>query len=183
MKYSKSLFKVLVLFAVALSFFAICSFLGLNTVSADETGVPIDAAHFPDENFRQYVSKSWDSNSDGYLSDNEADACNYLSCPSDVKDMTGVEYFSKLTSIYVWGGQLAKLDVSKNTALRTLNVSNTQLTSLDLSKNTELNKLICTNNKLTSLNISANTALWELECYGNQLTALDVRARTLIYPN
>ena len=70
--------------------------------------------------------------------------------------------------------EVSSLNLSKNTALRTMNFQMLGLTSLDVSKNTVLTKLYCYNNQLTSLDVSQNTALTNLRCDRNQLTALDV---------
>ena len=70
--------------------------------------------------------------------------------------------------------KLTNLDVSKNTTLTKLSCGNNQLTSLDVSKNTALTYLSCGNNQLTSLDVSKNTALTYLSCGWNQLTNLDV---------
>jgi len=67
------------------------------------------------------------------------------------------------------------LDVTKNTALKSLSVTSNQLTSLDVSKNTALKKLWCDFNQLTSLDVSNNTALEWLYCPSNSLTSLNMR--------
>ena len=79
---------------------------------------------------------------------------------------------------------LTSLDVSKNTALITIYAPYNQLTSLDVSKNTALQNLTLHDNQLTSLDVSNNTALIELNVHGNQLTSLDVSSNTnLTYLN
>jgi len=72
------------------------------------------------------------------------------------------------------------LDVSKNTALTSLNCGRNQLTSLDLSKNTALTYLDCDGNQLMSLDVSKNTALYYLGCDESQLTSLDVSKNTAL---
>ena len=49
--------------------------LPLNTIEthAAEGDVAIDEAHFPNENFRNYVSREFDTNKDGKLSRDELD--------------------------------------------------------------------------------------------------------------
>ncbi len=44
---------------------------GEEAVPAEAGDVPIDAAHFPDAAFREYVSNEFDSNHDGVLNDND----------------------------------------------------------------------------------------------------------------
>ena len=66
--------------------------------------------------------------------------------------------------------KLTGLDVSKNSALTSLNCANNQLTNLDVSKNRALTYLYCSNNRLTGLDVSNNTTLAFLECTYNSLT-------------
>ena len=76
--------------------------------------------------------------------------------------------------------EVSSLNLSKNTALRTMNFQMLGLTSLDVSKNTALSELYCFGNQLTSLDVSKNTALTVLRCFNNQLTSLDVSNNTAL---
>lgn len=78
-----------------------------------------------------------------------------------------------------WNG-ITNLDLSGNTALKTLICDSNRLSKLNLSKNTELEYLSCESNQLTSLDVSKNTKLNELYCLGNQLTNLDVSKNTTL---
>ena len=119
-----------------------------------------------------------------------------------IKDLTGIQYFTNLTSLNCSSNKLTTLDLSKNTALTSLvcssnpltilDVSNNtalasldcsfirQLTTLDVSKNTALASLDCSFNKLTTLDVSNNTALTSLNCRYNQLITLDVSKNTAL---
>ncbi|MBO9583149.1 MAG: T9SS type A sorting domain-containing protein [Flavobacterium sp.] len=72
---------------------------------------------------------------------------------SNIKDLTGIEYFTSLTTLDVSNNQLTSLDVSNNLLLETLNASSNQLTTLDLSKNTKLKIVYVVNNPLVYLNL------------------------------
>jgi hypothetical protein len=98
----------------------------------------------------------------------------------NISDLTGIEYFTALTTLYCQDNQLTSLDVSTNTALEVLRCHNNQLTSLDVSQNTALTVLECSQNNLTTLDVSQNTALTELECDQNNLTTLDVSQNTAL---
>jgi len=95
-------------------------------------------------------------------------------------DLSGIEYFTKLTKLNCRSNQLTTIDVSKNSALTVLNCGANQLTALDVSKNTALTVLSCSDNQLTTLDVSKNTALEQLDCYKNQLTTLDVSKDTAL---
>ena len=97
-----------------------------------------------------------------------------------ITNLTGVEHFTGLESLWCDGNQLTSLDVSKNTWLKRLWCNGNPLTSLDVSKNTALKELHCGGNQLTSLDVSKNTALVDLDCSGTQLTSLDVSKNTAL---
>lgn len=171
--------------------------------------VPIDEAHFPDEVFREFVSKQ-DSNKDGVLNKEEAKnvtqihfnyAKDWLSSKR-VKSLKGIEYFTALSILTCTWAELTSLDVSKNKALHrldcsgniilnALNVSgcseleyldcsSNMLTSLDVSSCVALDTLDCELNRLITLNVSGCTALTWLKCNRNQLTKLDVTHNTAL---
>ena len=113
--------------------------------------VPIDASHFPDENFRNYV-KHFDTNNDGILSTGEIEKVTFIYVYNRaITDLTGVEFFTELQTLYCHYNQLTTLDVSGCTALQNLDCSYNQLTTLDVSKNPSLKYLNCSYNQLTTL--------------------------------
>ena len=144
--------------------------------------ISINEENFPDENFRAVIAASdIDTNQDGILSEEEIAGVTFIKVEShNISNLTGIEYFTALSSLWCGGNQLTSLDVSKNTALKYLFCSKNQLTSLDVSKNTELMQLGCSSNHLTSIDISKNVALTSLECGSNQLTSLDISKNTAL---
>ena len=116
---------------------------------------------------------------DGKVQTDKIDKLTYLDISnSSIVDLTGIQDFVSLTTLYCYGNQLTSLDVSKNIALVSLGCSDNQLASLDVSMNTALKDLYCNSNQLTSLDISKNTALENLACENNQLATLDVSKNT-----
>lgn len=137
--------------------------------------IAVDAANFPDVNFRNYVSDKIDANHNGFLSSAEISNVKSISLTSKkVSDLKGIEYFSSLTALYCAGAQVTSLDVSRNTKLEILYCYKNRLTSLDVSQNPALKDLQCGNNQLTSLDVSRNPQLTCLRCGYNQITSLDV---------
>lgn len=155
-----------------------------GTSQPDETGdVPIDPAHFPDENFRKYLGqKAIDDDKNGILSQTEREKVTaiVLHSAGNISDLTGIKYFPNLKELYCNGGDLANLDVSQNTKLTNLYCYNNQLTSLDVSENPELTYLKCGSNQLTRLDLHVNTALETLICDNNQLTSLNLSSNTAL---
>ena len=146
-----------------------------------ETGdVEINVINFPDDNFRAIVS-FFDADKSNTLSATEIAAVKYLSCYNKkVKDLTGIEHFTALTTLQCDYNELTTLDISKNTALTILTCVKNQLTVLDVSRNADLKRLLCFGNKLTALDVGNNTALEALSCDSNELTALDVSKNTVL---
>ena len=149
-------------------------------VNLKRDGVVINSTNFPNQNFRNYVSStSIDKNGDGFLGKSEIAKVTSLNVNGrSITSLTGIEYFTELTSLDCSTNSLTSLNLSNNTKLTKLFCSNNRLTALDVSKNTALTTLDCSNNQLTTLDVSKNTALTYLYCSNNQLTSLDLSKNT-----
>ncbi len=153
---------------------------GVCSVCGYSAGTEINAANFPDENFRNYINEQqFDKNGDGYLSDEEiADVKEINVNDKDISDMTGIELFTEITILRCSRNNLEVLDVSKNTNLEVFECSSNRLSSLDVSQNTKLSTFSCSINMLSSLDVSRNTQLMTLNCSGNLISSLDVTGNT-----
>ena len=121
------------------------------------------------------INEGVDTNGDSLISYTEAEVITYLQVDDeDISDMTGIESFINLDTLYCRWNELTSLDLSNCTALKTLDCMYNQLISLDVSNNTILTELICYDNQLTSLDVSNCIALESLSCEYNQLSSLDV---------
>ncbi|MBR6456334.1 MAG: ribosomal protein L7/L12 [Prevotella sp.] len=131
--------------------------------------IAINEANFPDEKFRNWLLAQ-DYGTDEILTPAEIDTVTSINVSGkSIADLTGIEHFTALTTLYCYSNQLTSLDVSKNTALKYLDCGNNKLTALDVSKNTALKSLYCYRNQLTSLDVSGCTALTTLRCYSNSI--------------
>ena len=90
----------------------------------------------------------------------------------NISDLTGIENFTLLKNLHVWGNPLLNFDLSNNYYLEWLTISNSNISYIDLSNNLNLQKLNCSDNQLTLLDLSSNDNLGELDCSNNQLTSL-----------
>ena len=182
-RFSKRTRLVSALLTLAMVF----TFLPFSAFAAEPEPVPIDADHFPDEAFRNYLlnenlyvtSIKIDQDGDHKLSETERNAVDtiYVEEGYDGQKLTslqGIEFFPNLRYLLCGENNLTSLNVSKNKKLEQLYCYENNLNSLDVSKNTALQDLICSQNNLTSLDVSKNTALINLVCWKNQLTSLDV---------
>ena len=175
----------------------------IKAFTVPEPPLPINAENFPDNAFREYISKNFDSDKDNALSKQEIAEARKIDAPKkEIKNLKGIEYFTNLTEInlnnnhikhvdlsnnvnlealYLADNNLTSLDVKNNTALISLDVSSlivadsrNNLTFLDISNNHALRMLNVKNNRLAELDISNNANLVELNASGNKLTAIDV---------
>ena len=158
-------------------FILLCLGLVLLCVTA-MADVAIDAEHFPDAGFRNYVQK-FDKDKDLTLSSSELEKVTSI----DVKQrgltsLNGIEYFTSLNSLECSSNRLTKLDLSSNIVLKTLQCYSNQLMELDVSRCAKLDFLNCSDNKLTKLDVIMNTGLRCLNFTRNQLTEIDLSKNT-----
>ncbi len=110
--------------------------------------IPIDAIHFPDAKFRNWLL-SQEYGQDGELTPTEIAGVGSMDVSNQqIADLTGIEYF---------------------TSLKDLNCRDNQLQVLDVSQNTNLTHFDCANNRLTSLNMTGCSPTASFQCFGNQL--------------
>lgn len=131
----------------------------------------------PDINFeKKLIALGIDSGvADGKVLTNNVSKLTTLNVSSSsIVNLTGIQDFKAMTTLYCYGNKLTSLDVSKNVALTTLWCFENKLTSLDVSKNVALTTLYCYVNQLTTLDVSKNTSLENLNCRANLLSTLDI---------
>ena len=138
--------------------------------------LPEVAVYIPSEAFlNTLVSMGVDSNQDGLISCEEAEALEtMLLPPAGIRDLTGLQAFINLDSLTITLNPLDAIDLSPNTELRYLNITYCELNQLDISKNLQLETLICGRNKLTEIDLSHNQVLSTLVVNNNRLSHLDL---------
>ena len=93
----------------------------------------------------------------------------------NIADLTGIEGFKALQSLYCNSNQLTSLDLSQNINLTVVWCYGNHIGSLDVSQNSMLTTLLCQNNSLTSLDVSQNLMLTSLQCHTNpNLSCIEV---------
>ncbi len=138
------------------------------------------ADYFPDANFRAALLNLYPK---GYIVTSDVNSCTTLNVTDkSISNLTGVKYFSRLTTLYCSNNNLSSLDLSALTQLKTLNASSNKLTSvtlpskletLDLSYNKTFSTFSWLNSSLKSLNVDNCYGLTTLSVYNNSsLTSL-----------
>ena len=140
--------------------------------------IPVDESHFKDAKFRAWVSDNCDTDHSGSLSDSEIAAVTAITPGESVTGITtlkGIEYFTNLTDLDIDGYSLTSLDLSGNTKLTVLYCSNLAAGSLDLTKNTALKTVSLYECQIKTLNMKGLTQLTQLNVEeSKKLTALDL---------
>ena len=129
--------------------------------------------YVPDDNFEAYLEASGMGNgiaNDDYVTTANINTVNGLYLDNSIIfDLTGIEDFTLLHTLWVYQMYLTELDVSQNTFLSTLYCQGNQLTCLNVSGCLSLYTLYCHNNFLTQLDLSTNISLNILYADGNPL--------------
>ncbi len=174
--------------------------LSFNVLSFAQT------TNIPDPNFEQaLIDLGIDTNGlNGNILNSDAAGVTYVNVDSkSIGDLTGIEAFTSLLSLYcssnnltsfdasvvptltnlvVWNNNLVSLNVNSNLDLYTLSCDENNLTSLDVSNLTGLYRLYCGSNSISTLDLSGNPDLLTLDCYGmNNLTTLDFTNNPNLY--
>ncbi|MEP5338551.1 MAG: T9SS type A sorting domain-containing protein [Algibacter sp.] len=133
--------------------------------------------YVPDDSFEQaLITKGLDSGVlDDYVLTSNIDNISNLDISNNtIQDLTGLEDFIGLKSLYFSNNDILDVDLSKNVLLEELNASNNALTEIDLSFNLNLEILNISENSFSEVDLNSNTNLLELNVSGNQLTVLNV---------
>ena len=117
----------------------------------EDEGKEINAANFPDENFRNCLLELEWYGIDGYLTPTDIEGITYLNLNNkNIASLKGIECLTALTSLNCNNNQLTSLDVSNNKALTSLDCGGNQLSELDVSNNIALTSLSCGENKINN---------------------------------
>lgn len=132
----------------------------IELFSADDAkaaDVAVNKTNFPDAKFRAYVTEKFDTNKSGGLSTAEIQAAKEIDITGlGVANLKGVERFTYATSLFASRNKLKAADLTKNTKLQNINLSQNALTgTLDLSKCTAMKIIKYSNNSLTKVTMPA----------------------------
>ena len=136
----------------------------------------INADYFPDANFRSALLNLYPK---GYLTSNDTGSRTSLDVSGyGIADLTGVNYFYKLTTLNCNNNNLTSLPKLPST-LKELYCNNNKFTSLDVSGCSALKILCCQNNQLTSLpSSSLPLSIEEIYCASNKFTTLQITGKS-----
>ena len=146
-------------------------FISVNVHAVDGVDLNND---IKDSNFRKYLSEEFDWDNDGNLDSEEMPTYVYIDENWGIESLEGINLFTDLEILKIFDNPLNTLDLSENTALKTVECYCNNLNSLNVSNCTALEELNCSNNSLSNINLSDCVSLKELYCAGNKLTSLNL---------
>lgn len=154
------------------------------TAHADST-VAINAANFPDSNFRAYISDIWDGDKNGILDGDEISLAVGLDVRSaDITTMQGIEYLTALRELHAdnMTELSGTLDLTQNTLLELVSLSRCpNLADVNLGSKANLYSLITNNStSLHSMTLGSCPQLRVLGAYNTALTALNISGCPLV---
>ena len=146
--------------------------------------IPIDEAHFPDDNFRAYVAMNFDPDGDMRLYRQEINGIKKIDLDfdddethdDDILTLKGIEYFTVLEELGCGNHALEEIDVSQNKALKRLICVDNCIRTIDVTQNTELEflDLTCTRDLECHLDLSNCPKLKVLACEESGLTGVTI---------
>ncbi|NNV54204.1 LamG-like jellyroll fold domain-containing protein [Limnovirga soli] len=148
----------------------IASFLSVHCVQAQNVNIP-------DATFKASLvaNTAINTNLDGEIQTTEAEAyTGTIGGGLGINNLTGVEAFINATGFDCEFNNVSVIDLTHNTKLTNIRISDCQVTSLDLSLNSLLDNFYCYNCPLATINVPANTIFTFFLCQNTLITSLDV---------
>jgi Leucine-rich repeat (LRR) protein len=97
-----------------------------------------------------------------------------------IQSLVGVELFTNLEHLSLFGNNITNAELSKLTHLTYLNLANNNLVSLNIAGLAELKTLYLFKNKLSTINFEGLIALEKVRLMENQLSQLDISPLTSV---
>lgn len=161
-----------------------------KNTSSNSNGLP-EWTLIPDINFeKSLINQGLDDKLDGkVLTSKVSNLKLYRMEHARVKDMTGIESFVNLENLFLWDNDFTTINLTQNTKLKILGLSECPINSIDLSKNTQLVEIDFQHDSrrandptypfgktvgLTNLDLSKNTKMERIYVWSNRLTSIDV---------
>ncbi|MBW1296395.1 matrixin family metalloprotease [Aquimarina litoralis] len=133
----------------------------------------------PDSNFEAVLETLGydDISNDGQVPTALIENVTSLAIPeNNIEDTTGIEDFVSLTTLEFYQSGVISLDLSNNTLLETISITDNPLTSINISGLINLRELVLVQTDITSIDVSSNTSLVVLDISDNPLlSSVDVR--------
>ncbi len=136
-----------------------------------------NTVNITDSNFEQaLIDQNIDSDGivNGLVLKSDIETITFLDVNNEnISNLTGIEGFTALETLFAHNNTLTSIDLSGNTNLVSLSLNDNLFTEIDVSVLNLLEELFIANNNVTELQINKNNELRILNCSLNQITALN----------
>lgn len=132
------------------------------------------AAEIADATFRQLMIDAADTDKDGKISIDEANALTSLNLSGKGLKTVDLFYFEKLEDLDLSNNELTDLDLSMQMGLKNLNLSHNKFTKLNLQRQTALETLDASNNVITELGDLASKKFTAIDLSYNKLAKVRI---------
>ena len=143
-----------------------------------EGAIAIDAANFPDANFRTYLIDTFSPDLSGstyYFTAEKIAEVKEIACKNkSITSLYGIGLFTELETLDCSNNNFNVLDLAGNRKLKSVVCTDCSIVALNVSTCTELEELDCHNNGLLNLDVTRLVKLKTLNCCNNSMTTLDV---------
>ncbi len=100
---------------------------------------------------------------------------------ANITNISGLENFTNLSQLDVYGNSFATMDLSPLTQLTRINISGNHITTLNVTGLSHAEWLNCLFNDITSLDLTGMTTMTFVQCQNNQLTSLNISNATNLH--
>lgn len=123
-----------------------------------------------------------DTNNDGEIQVSEALAVtNLWLYNANITSLAGIENFTNVTQLNVYGNNIPNLDLSVMPQLTRINISGNHIVNLNVNGLSNAEWLNCLFNDITSLDLMGMTTMTFVQCQNNQLTYLNISNATNLH--
>ena len=142
---------------------------------ASKKGLPIDEEHFPDAAMREYISLRYDEDQNKRLSDEELEKVTEFKPTQNVKDLKGMELFTKLKEVSLFELDIEKLELNENFNLEKLYISDCTIGSdINLTNHLHLKDVKITGSSAGKLSICDTQALANVELFESSFSKVEI---------
>ena len=138
--------------------------------------------YIPDANFKAYLLNNKEINTNGDKAIQQSEAINFkgdISCVNtNIKDFTGIEYFTQLHALESWDNPITSINLSKNKALKSLAIQKAPIKNLNIEGLNQLQELVISDTYIADLNIEGKHHLQKLYLSNSLIENLDFTALT-----
>ena len=127
-------------------------------------GIGINSNNFPDKEFTKYIKNNIDVDNNNYLSNEEIEITKsiIISDNSNIKNLDGLNYFTKLNNLVIENVPLTNIDIVGLCELQTLQLNHIPIHFLDISNNQKLERIDISDTNIEYIDLNSSNEIFEV---------------------